>query len=678
MSGFAGVWHFDGRPVEHQLMTTLGSRVAHRGGDWHGVWCSGGLGFAAHVRRVATESAEEHQPTSDSRGNVVVFDGRLDNRDDLLRDLSSSHLTAESCDAEVILEAFRTWGEACLHRIAGDFAVAAFLASGKRLVLARDPIGCRPLYYWSDSRTFVFGSEIKALLAHPDVRREPNLDLIADFLLRDRLPYEDEGETFFRGIDAVLPGHQLIVTADGLTSGRFWDFDPQIETRYGSYADYADRLRELLMQAVKRRLRTTGPAALAVSGGLDSSVIFCIAHQLHEHATINIPLLPVWCVSNQNGGSEEERFIRTLESTLRVRIDRVTMAPIDPESLGATTSHSEWPRVDDGSSAMQPMLLRARRCGARTMLTGQWSDQLFFVTGYLSDLFVAGAWRQLARHLREYQRWFVDAEPGYFRSRFRRELVLNLTPHPWRARLRRFVKSDAPDWSRPVVSAALTARLRRQRVRIERPRCASAHARDIYQFLRAQSHRLQFEADEKLAATCGVDSVTPFLDRDLIAYLMSIPGEVQNRGGVPRALLRDAMRGIVPDQILARRWRHQWTFTAADRAAAYLSPPVQLEAARRLGLVQRATMLEPATIDLLGLEFWSRVFFSDRLASLPSPHGVTEAMDTVVTPNTDDREKLPYSPPTLTIHGDLRKITAAKQSHRTEAGQPKTFSSGMP
>ena len=137
---------------------------------------------------------------------------------------------------------------------------------------------------------------------------QPNLDLIADFVLRDQLPYEDEGDTFFRGVHAVLPGHQLTVTARGSTSRRFWDFNPQDETRYRSYADYADRLRELVTQAVRRRLRTSGPAGLAVSGGLDSSVVFCIAHQLRERGTINIPLRPVWCVSEHSSASEEERF----------------------------------------------------------------------------------------------------------------------------------------------------------------------------------------------------------------------------------------------------------------------------------------------------------------------------------------------------------------------------------
>jgi asparagine synthase (glutamine-hydrolysing) len=678
MSGFAGVWHFDGRPIQRQLIAALGSSVAHRGGDSDAVWCGSGVGFAAHVRRVVPESADERQPAIDVRGNVLVFDGRLDNRDDLLRQLAESHLTPESSDAEVVLASLRAWGEVFLERIVGDFGLAAFLADDKRLVLARDPVGCRPLYYWCDARTFVFGSEIKALLAHPDVRREPNLDLIADFLLRDHLPYDDEGDTFFRGVRALLPGHQLTVTARGLTSRRFWDFNPQDKTRYRSYADYADRLRELLTQAVTRRLRTSGPAALAISGGLDSSVVFCIAHHLRERGTINIPLRPVWCMSEHRSGSEEERFVGYLESTLGVRIDRVAMAPLDRESAGRATWHSEWPRFDMASNAMQPMFVAARQSGARTILTGQWSDQLFFVTGYLSDLFVRLAWRQIARHLREYQQWFVDANPEYFHSRFRRELLLNLTPHAWRARMRRFLKTAAPDCSRPLVSAAIAGRLNRQRARIKRPRCASAHARDIYQFVRSTSHRLQFEADEKLATNSGLDSVTPFLDRDLIAYLMSIPGEIQNRGGVPRALLRDAMRGIVADEILARRWRDGSAFTI-NRAAAYLSPSIQLEAASGLGLVQHAATVDPASIDLLGLEFWSRVFFSDRLASLrPSPRGVTEPMDTVVTPDPDDREKLPYSPPRLTIHGDLRKITAAKQSDRTEAGQPKTFNSGMP
>jgi asparagine synthase (glutamine-hydrolysing) len=680
MSGIAGVWNFDGRRVARDLISTLGASVAHRGEDYAGTWCADGVGFAARVRRIAPESACERQPVVDRSGTALVFDGRLDNRDELLRQLPTPGNDPEESDVGVIFRAFRMWGDACLEKLAGDFALAAYSPDEKRLVLARDPVGCRPLYYWCDGKTLVFGSEIKAILAHTDVRAEPNEDLLADFLLRDLLPYEDEGDTFFQGIRAVLPGCRVSVSARGIHSKRFWDFNPQIKTRYASYAEYADRLRELLIQAVKRRLRTNAPVAIAVSGGLDSSVVLCIADDLLKSRAVNTPVSHVSCVSHRNGQAEEQRLGQLLESTRGVSIDRIAMGPPgNREQLGGLVWHSEWPRFDDNWCAWQPMLAHVRNSGARTMMTGHWSDQLFFVTGYLSDLFARVSWRQVAGHLREYGRWFVDADPGYFRSRFRRELALNLTPHEWRARLRPLLKTRRRHGSERLVSPAFAARLERPRARIARPRAASAHARDIYQFVRAQSHRIQFEADEKLAAGCGVEAVTPFLDRDLIAYLMSIPGDVQNHGGVPRALLRDSMRGIVPEAILERRWRDDDAALVAGREAAYLSPPLELDAAERLGFLQDAAPVDRASMKLVGLEFWSRVFFSDRLASLrPPPHGVSEPMDTVVTPGKDDREKLPYSPPKLTVHGDLRTITAAKNSDRSEAGQPKTFNSGMP
>jgi asparagine synthase (glutamine-hydrolysing) len=679
MSGFAGVWNIDGRPVERDRIARIGSAVAHRGGDYAGLWCTDAFGCAAHVRRVATESVHERQPLIDSQGNAFVFDGRLDNRDELLEPLRPTDDSCEIPDVDVALEAMHAWGDGALEKLSGDFAVAAFRADEKRLVLARDPVGCRPLYYWVDSRTVVFASEIKAVLAYPGVPTEPDEDLLADFCLRDQLPYEDHGETFFQGVRAVLPGYQVTVSARGIALRRFWDFNPESEIRYGTYGDYAARFRELLIQAVKRRLRGTRPVAIAVSGGLDSSAVLCIADDLLKHGAIRTPLVPMMWVAEPDRESDEQRASESLESTRQLRIDRIAIGPADPEMLTAAAWHSEWPRLDEAWRARQPVLIQAQSVGARTIVTGNWSDQLLFVTGYLTDLMKRLAWAQVLQHLREYPRWFVDADPGYFRSRFRRALLLNLAPHEFRARLRRLHRSRAPEWSRRLVSASLLERLNRDRLRLGRPRSATAHARDIYQFVRTKSHRLQFEADEKLSASCGVDSVTPFLDRDLIAYLMSIPGEIQNRNGIPRALLRDAMRGVVPDVILNRRWKNHDPAVARERQSAWVLPPVRLEAARRLGFLQDGAEVDSGSVDLLGLELWSRVFFSDRLApSRPTPHGVTEPMDTSVTPRADDREKLPYSPPKLTVHGDLRTITAAKQSDRSEAGQPKTFSSGMP
>jgi len=637
MSGIAGVWNLDGPALESPL---------------------GG-------------------------GPPLIFDGRLDNRDELLAQLHSRALSPSSSDSTLVLEAFRRWDAECLCRLNGEFALAIFDSDRQQLILARDPVGCRPLYYWTNGKTFVFGSEIKTVLAHPDVPSRPNDDLIADYFVRGGLSYEDFGETFFQDIHAVLPGQRLTVASGSATSTRFWDFDPESVVSFESYSDYAERLRELLFQAVRRRLRTVHPVGVAVSGGLDSSIVLCIADQLQKDGATIASLLPISLTASGDSSTADNRLLTLLESTTQRRIERLPFGPPgDAADLGSAAWHSESPRFDDGWCAQRPMFTWARANGATTLLSGNWSDQFSFVTGYLSDLFTIFKWREIAAHLHEYGRWFVDADPRYFRARFRRELLFNLTSPRLRHRVRPFVGTSRIANRDQLIPAGVAARIERRRPAVARPRCRSAHARDIYQAVRSKAHRLQFEADGKLAASCGGDWTTPFLDRDVIAYLMAVPGEIQNRGGIPRALLREAMRGIVPDVILQRRWRNE-DETLRGRELAYLSNARTLDAAHIMGFLQQPFRVERETLDFIGLEFWSRVFFSDRLTALQqSPHGAGEAMDKAdPTPTNQDeleRQKLPYSPPKLTVHGDLRTITAAKQSDRTEAGQPKTFSSGMP
>ena len=618
-------------------------------------------------------------------GSPLIFDGRLDNRDDLVAQLSERTAASASSDAALILDAFRRWGAECLSRLNGEFALAIFDSRGRQLILARDPVGCRPLYYWTNGKTFVFGSEIKTVLAHPEVPSRPNNDLIADYFVRGRLSYEDSGETFFQDVYAVLPGQRLTVSTTGLALTTFWDFDPESVIRFASYSDYRERLRGLLFQAVTRRLRTTHPVTIAVSGGLDSSIVLCVADRLRRESTCP-PLLPVSLTAGSAGhdaadneSPDEAHHLTLLEAATELRIERLPFgSPGIRDDLEDAARHSEWPRFDDGWCAQRPLFVRARARGSRTVLTAHWSDQFSFVTGYLSDLFTKLKWRQIAAHLDQYSRWFVDADPRYFRTRFRRELAFNLTPHRWRRIVRPLIRERRVTNGVHLIAPDVIARLERARPHIPRPRCHSAHARDIYQAVRAQAHRLQFEADAKLAAGCEVDWTTPFLDRDLIAYLMAVPGEIQNRDGVPRALLRDAMRDIVPDVILRRRWRNEDDLVRA-REGAYLSSSGTLDAAYTLGLLQRPVPVTRETLEFIGLDAWSRAFFSDRLTPLqPTPNGVCEAMDTADPAPKDDREKLPYSAPKLTVHGDLRTITTAKQSDRTETGQPKTFSSGMP
>jgi asparagine synthase (glutamine-hydrolysing) len=262
------------------------------------------------------------------------------------------------------------------------------------------------------------------------------------------------------------------------------------------------------------------------------------------------------------------------------------------------------------SFSEMPLLAHVNARGSKVLLTGLWSDQFFFGLGYLVDLVVKLAWRDVGRHLHEYTNWFVEGDATYFRARFYRELFLNLTPRALRSWMRPFRTAIVTPRRLACVSRSLTARVRRRRPRIGHPRYGTAHARNIYQTVRGKSRRLQFEVDEKMAARFGIERLTPFLDRDVIAFLMSIPGEVQNRDGVPRALLRDAMRGIVPEPILRRRWRDE----GVTPRLASLSPETRLHACKRLGFSPDVRLVDTDSSELIGLEFWSRAFFSDRLS----------------------------------------------------------------
>jgi asparagine synthase (glutamine-hydrolysing) len=279
---------------------------------------------------------------------------------------------------------------------------------------------------------------------------------------------------------------------------------------------------------------------------------------------------------------DETRFLLLLESSRGLPVERIPEGvPDDAEQRTHAAWHSESPVHDEGWLSLRPMVARARARGARIMLTGLWSDQLLFETGYLADLFLRAAWRTVARHLDAYPRWFVGAEHAYFRSRFRRELVSYLAPDALRDVVRAFRSRRTVPQHPSLVERDWAARLKRRRRRVAHPRFGSAHARCLYEAHRAKARRLQLEMDEKLMAGCGIETATPFLDRTVIAFLMAIPGEIQNRDGVPRMILREAMRGLVPDPILGRRWRGEAAAESADDAAR------------------------------IGLETWRRRFFMD-------------------------------------------------------------------
>ncbi len=631
MSGIVGMWNLDGKPVEREVLARMSATLAHRGLDGEEMWIEGPVGFACQLFRVTPESAEETQPMVGASGAVLVFDGRLDNREDLLADLKDSYqVSSSSPDPALVLAAYESFGDRLPERLVGDFALGLFDPNRQQLLLARDAIGIRPLYYCRTGDTFLFASEIKALLAHPAVSTRPDDNVLAQYFLGRQ--QETRGMTFFEGVWSLLPAHTAVCTPQGFVTRRYWDFDASRPIRLGSFAEYADAFREQFERAVRRRLRSMYPVAVSLSGGLDSSSIFCLAETLKRGRQTSCPhILGVSYTPPEGSACDESAFLTDIERQYGVAIHRFPVTPGGPlNGSREAVWHVEAPFLDEMWTTTHTLFSSAHEHGARVLLTGHWADQIFFDQSYLVDRFYDLAWGEVWAHWNEYARWFSDCDASDFRRRFFVDLVKYSLPGPVVSLLRSLrLKPD-----RPWYTWALRKRARRHTFATPPSARAfrTAHARSLYEQVRSSRHVFCMEWDNKVAAMHGVEMAFPFLDRDLVSFLMRIPGELQTWQGVPKGLLRKALRDVLPEAIACRNWKADFTDFLNQGVARDYSQMIQSLRSEAMAVKSgyvREDMLKAeldrvkdrlrgescdtarSLSDLMGLELWLQTFFRE-------------------------------------------------------------------
>lgn len=634
MSGFVGVWNLDGRPLDPAVLAAMSATLRHRGPDGEGRHLDGSFGLACQHQWITPEEIGERQPRVGG-GVAAVIDGRLDNRDELLPALT---LAPSATDAQCVRAAYEAWGERLAERLAGDFAFAVYDQPRRTLVLGRDGIGVRPLYYCHRGSLLAFASEIKALLAHPDIPMHADDEGLADFLLVGFRPVDRPDVTCFHGVSALVPAHVMVARPRSVATRRYWDFDLGRPLRLRSYGDYVEGFRERFAIAVRRRLRAAAPAVVSVSGGLDSSSIFCEGQALGRSGAVRHAPRGVSYVAEAGTDADEARYLTEIERTYAVSLDRFPLEPFAGLVTGTEEQVRaiEAPFLDYLWGVTTELYRRVAASGSRVLLSGHWGDQVLFSTAYLVDLLRRLAWLTVWRHLHEYGRWFGAEEARVLRHRFVTDVVRHHVPGalvPVLKRLKRRVTGplDVKPWfSDRFLALALR--------HVDRPAMLgrgfhSAHARAIYLEARSKYHVQCLEWNNKTAARYGLTPAFPYLDRDLLAFLMAVPGEVQNRGGVPRALLRDAMRGVLPDPVRARTWKADFTAMVnqgvdRDKAvivqamttdclgvrAGYLDAGrLATEVARLSADLRRADNLSSWELaDLYGFEVWLRVFSTRR------------------------------------------------------------------
>src|SRR5680860_168064 len=274
MCGIVGIVHKTKTPIDEGLLRKMGATLHHRGPDDEGIFIKDGIGFF-HKRLSIIDLPSGHQPMTDG-DCTIVFNGEIYNYIELKQELlQKGHVFHTQSDTEVILKMYLEYGEASFSMLNGMFAFLLFDAQNRRLLTVRDHLGIKPLYFHEDDEKIIFASEIKAILAHPDIKAKLNQDSLKEYLTFQFILDE---ETLFSGIKKVLAGHFLAIDLHHNTKRliKYWEPDFQVDTDH-KLEYFTFEVHRLLEDSVKIQLRSDVPVGAYLSGGMDSSVVSLLA-----------------------------------------------------------------------------------------------------------------------------------------------------------------------------------------------------------------------------------------------------------------------------------------------------------------------------------------------------------------------------------------------------------------
>ncbi len=384
MCGIAGFTHIE-RPFPPEGIQKAISSIAHRGPDQQGVWQNQTLSLGATRLKVIDTSAGAQPMSSGDNNFTLVFNGEIYNHVELRHQLIGlGHQFSTSCDTEVVLRAFIEWDTACIEKLRGMFAFAVWCESRRRLVLARDRMGIKPLYYARRGRDIYFGSEMKAIFCHPEVDRQIDLNALDTYL---GLNYVPGPHTLAKGVVKLMPAHFLTWHNGEVSSHRYWQANPLDRGPLPTLGESTEQLDQLLTQSIKEHLKADVPIGVWLSGGMDSSTILHYASQQSSRP------LKTFSITFDGREFDEARYLRemaTKYSTEHHELD-LSAETVTPDSIAELAYYSDEPNADAGAVPVWH-LSRMSVKDVTVALSGEGADELFggYIT-YLADTYARRA-----------------------------------------------------------------------------------------------------------------------------------------------------------------------------------------------------------------------------------------------------------------------------------------------
>jgi asparagine synthase (glutamine-hydrolysing) len=549
MSGITGVYRFDDDPVPADTLRAMTDAIDHQGPDGEWTWREGRVGLG-HQRFETTPEAEHASSPPERGGRVITFDGRIDNREELLRELDTAGPPGRVADADLVLAAYERWGEDCPERLIGAFAFAIRDSDG-RLIAARDHVGLRPFYYYRGEDRFLFGSELKPLWAAGGVPRRLDDIRLSNHLAQE---YQSDERTYFEEVKRLPPAHLLVVDDDGVEMTEYWALDPDRTIDLETDEAYAERFRELFFEAVECRLRAKGPIGSMLSGGLDSSSIVSTADELREDGDSG-PLYTYSAVFDEEelSSSDEREYIDAVleECSATPRFFRGDQRnPLG--DLETILYHSESPELGNNFYLSWNVYRAAGEDGVRVLLDGTGGDQVVsYGIGYLPELAASGRWLTLARGISA-----LYKKPEYsfnLRGLLLGRTLAPLLPTSVRKARMNIRNNEFRDIASPTLDPEFLERTDAKERLFESIATEPTMARNRHYSQMRSSHVVSLlERLNKTTKAFGVEPRYPFFDRRLMEFCLGTPADQIMYEGWMRYMLRNAMGGVLPHEV---QWR---------------------------------------------------------------------------------------------------------------------------
>lgn len=537
MSGFIAIINMDAAPVNRKLLKKLTESLYFRGPDREQIWINESVGLGHALFRTTDEAQYENQPASLDGKVSITGSIRIDGREELINKLGLKKKIklSKTPDSELILHAYKTWGNGFLNHLIGDFAFALWDGHKKKLLCARDHFGMRQLYYSKIGNTLVVSNSMHCLHQHPGISKQLNNRAIGDFLLFGDQSLMDKSLTSFTNIKSLPPSHFMVLNNKSINIKRYWDIPTDLPLlKYRNQEEYIEHFQELFKEAVSDRLRTS-QVAVSLSGGMDSSSIAAVIKEIQSKKNKTLDMTAVTVLYDSIHSSDERVFVDLLLSHLKITtniLDGGQYPLLSPPLL--TTFPIE---------IYQPALWHDLECKAaelsRILMTGEAGDNLLIYTPRLKNLNEISPINLLITVNK--LRTMYGVSPGFgmgLKSKFNQLLGKSIrpeTPFPY------------PNWLNLDFEKQFDLKKRWEKWLSWQQPSSTHHYTNLHESL----FRPQWNTDDIYmhSDTTLPEKRDPFLDKRLVAFVSTLPA-------LPwlfkKHILRSSMTERLPNDIIKR------------------------------------------------------------------------------------------------------------------------------